>query len=401
MGEDITKVSELIDGDRRKWDEVLISRLFNPSEAKSIYSIPICSTRRGDKLVWHHSKDGKYQVKSGYKISKNLKECSDHTSSSSHRNRRIWKWLWALSVPTKNKVFLWRVCHNIIPTKLALAKRGVGLNPMCQRCGLDFETMEHAFRDCSWVEFFWAASPLRIRLPTIERRGSLTDWIERLAERKDPDSDNMVAMLLWSVWWARNELVFKGRTIEHHQLYTQATSRLEEHHQSAVLLSHENKMKANEVWSPPAHGYVKINSDASIMTDEGAGMGVVIRDDRGIVIETSYRFQPNLFDVEVAEALACRNGIFLARSLGLKCVMVEMDNQTLFRKLSRGDNDLSYLGYLVNDICDLFSSFDSIRPCLVRRSGNTVAHLSARCSFSESSLEPMWRTVLFWRCSPN
>ncbi|KAK6154949.1 hypothetical protein DH2020_009197 [Rehmannia glutinosa] len=185
--------------------------------------------------------------------------------------------------------------------------------------------MEHAFRDCSWVEFFWAASPLRIRLPTIERRGSLTDWIERLAERKDPDSDNMVAI----VWWARNELVFKGWTIEHHQLYTQATARLEKHHQSVVLLSHENKMKANEVWSPPAHGYVKTNSDASIMTDEGAGMGVVIHDDRGIVIETSYRFQPNLFDVEVAEALACRDDVFLARSLGLKCVMVEMDNETL------------------------------------------------------------------------
>ncbi|KAK6154939.1 hypothetical protein DH2020_009187 [Rehmannia glutinosa] len=196
MGEDIIKVSELINGDRRKWDEVLISRLFNPSEAKSIYSIPICSTRRGDRLVWHHSKNGKYQVKSGYKISRNLKECSDHTSSSSHRNRRIWKWLWALSVPTKIK------------------------NTTNQSPGLS--------------------------------------------------------------------------------------------------LSHENKMKANEVWSPPAHGYVKTNSDALIMTDEGAGMGVVIHDDRGIVIETSYRFQSNLFDVEVAEALACRDDVFLARSLGLK-----------------------------------------------------------------------------------
>ncbi|KAK6160805.1 hypothetical protein DH2020_004186 [Rehmannia glutinosa] len=43
---------------------------------------------------------------------------------------------------------------RILPTKYALMKRGVDIDPHCSRYGLDIETPEHALRECPWAAFF-------------------------------------------------------------------------------------------------------------------------------------------------------------------------------------------------------------------------------------------------------
>ncbi|KAK6158243.1 hypothetical protein DH2020_005557 [Rehmannia glutinosa] len=112
-------------------------------------------------------------------------------------------------------------------------------------------------------------------------------------------------------------------------------------------MKHDQISAAKEQRSPTEPGFAKINTDASIMEDVGSGFGVIIRDDQGQVIKSSYRFQPHVLDVEVAEAVACRDGIILAKELGLTRVIVEMDNQSLYTKLCRRTEEFSYLGNLL------------------------------------------------------
>lgn len=38
----------------------------------------------------------------------------------------LWDWIWKLKIPPKIRNFVWRVCHEIIPTRVALMRRQVG-----------------------------------------------------------------------------------------------------------------------------------------------------------------------------------------------------------------------------------------------------------------------------------
>ncbi|KAK6149459.1 hypothetical protein DH2020_016984 [Rehmannia glutinosa] len=171
----ISRVRELIRSDIRAWDESLVTQLFIPSEARSIKAIPLCINQKDDKVVWHHTKYGKYTVKSGYKVATNLKENEDRSPASSGNNTGLWRWVWALSISNKVKVFLWKCIYGILPTKGALIRRGVVIDGFCSWCGQEVESNEHAVRDCLWMEFLWVVSPLRLTLPIESSRGTLGD----------------------------------------------------------------------------------------------------------------------------------------------------------------------------------------------------------------------------------
>ncbi|KAK6163327.1 hypothetical protein DH2020_000191 [Rehmannia glutinosa] len=59
-------VNSLIDETSRCWKVELIRTFFAAPDADLILSIPISSSSQNDKWIWHHSKSGKYSVKSAY-----------------------------------------------------------------------------------------------------------------------------------------------------------------------------------------------------------------------------------------------------------------------------------------------------------------------------------------------
>lgn len=46
----------------------LLRNIFNPAEVSTILSIPVSSLGMKDRLVWKHTPNGQYSVKSGYKV---------------------------------------------------------------------------------------------------------------------------------------------------------------------------------------------------------------------------------------------------------------------------------------------------------------------------------------------
>lgn len=62
------KVQELIDLDCKHWNFTLINKIFLPFEANEIKFIPLSFRFPEDKMIWHFSKDGLYEVKSGYQL---------------------------------------------------------------------------------------------------------------------------------------------------------------------------------------------------------------------------------------------------------------------------------------------------------------------------------------------
>ena len=62
------KVQSLIDEDRRCWKTDLIDESLLDFEATMVKSIPLCLTEQLDELIWPHSVNGVYTVKTGYRF---------------------------------------------------------------------------------------------------------------------------------------------------------------------------------------------------------------------------------------------------------------------------------------------------------------------------------------------
>ena len=72
-----------------------------------------------DILIWSGNVFGQYSVKSTYvmlraEYSSSILRQSSNNSQSHH----LWKQVWKLRVPNKIKVFLWKACKNLLPTKI-------------------------------------------------------------------------------------------------------------------------------------------------------------------------------------------------------------------------------------------------------------------------------------------
>ncbi|MBA0711565.1 hypothetical protein Golax_010732, partial [Gossypium laxum] len=63
-------------------------------------------------------------------------------------HRLFWKRIWKHKILLKIQVFAWRVGNEILPTNTKIATIRPTVNPACQRCGADKETLIHAIKDC-------------------------------------------------------------------------------------------------------------------------------------------------------------------------------------------------------------------------------------------------------------
>ncbi|KAK6140086.1 hypothetical protein DH2020_026084 [Rehmannia glutinosa] len=202
---------------------------------------------------------------------------------------------------------------GVVSAKTELRRRGVQLDPVCIRCGAAEETAEHAIRDCVWAEFYWVAGPLRLSPPPPHTRGSLADWIIAFSESKNSEAHVWFAMLLWAAWYARNRLVFQSKEMSHQECITLAASRLLEHEATYAEPTGVRPNPANISWEAPRIGTFKINTDASIRSNMGTGIGVIIRNHKGEVVTSLTKWMSEELPIENAEAVACREGIILAR----------------------------------------------------------------------------------------
>ncbi|KAK6162266.1 hypothetical protein DH2020_002107 [Rehmannia glutinosa] len=218
---------------------------------------------------------------------------------------------------------------------MAIRSRGIEVDTVCTRCGLEMETVGHALRDCPWSELLWAISPLRLSLPAVDLRGSLADWIENFKKQGNAEGAELFAMNLWGVWWARKHLVFNGKNLTQQQVVEQVMKRLDEHRGVADHQRISSVLTVSDTWVPPEQGIYKLNSDASIREGGGIGVGMIIRDSRGQTFQSLIQHFPREYEVDVAEAIACREGLIFARNLGLKSVVVETDCSNLYYKLKR------------------------------------------------------------------
>ena len=134
-------VHELIDPITLSWDQQKLQEYFYPMDAEVISSIPLTTRRQEDFWAWHYERTGVFSVRSAYRLLILKKENNttwlEEKSGQSdvHANEKEWSAIWQLKVPSKIRLFLWRLARHSIPTADVLHRRHMIEQAACLICG--------------------------------------------------------------------------------------------------------------------------------------------------------------------------------------------------------------------------------------------------------------------------
>lgn len=186
---------------------------FLPNEAESILSIPISHNFPDDALVWALTQNGRFTVRSAYKVACNwpLEERSKTSGgeeSNPKKRSEFWSYIWRLNYPSKVRQFMWRACKNILPTNYCLKFRKVTMVDECGVCG-KVESSGHALWDCEVAKSVWKET--KLSLPKFQNpQQDFIDVVWKLSEDRREISWETLATTTWCIWKNRNVTKFEG-----------------------------------------------------------------------------------------------------------------------------------------------------------------------------------------------
>ena len=97
-------------------------------------------------MIWAATKNGKFTVRSAYKLAQAIQSDGNAPESSNPSAvRQTWRRLWDMNVPNKFKHFAWKACKNILAIKENLKKRKIIEDCTCDSCGKESESTCHLF----------------------------------------------------------------------------------------------------------------------------------------------------------------------------------------------------------------------------------------------------------------
>ena len=372
------RVSELLDT-HGEWDMVALETHFTAEDVLLIREIPLSDRRPVDVQYWWPAPNGVYSTKSGYWLGR-LGHIQGWAQQFGGEHGDAWRSIWNIGGPPKLSHFLWRACTGALATKGRLLDRHILEDGSCPHCNGGKETIVHAIFQCSLISPIWDKSPF-LQYILDGPHTSFMEMYTWLHSKLDGSGFLAAMALAWGAWSYRNSVVHEEpwsnidvgaagflRLVMEYKGY--ATSVLQSTSTSPVI--------SRASWIPPRAGRVKLNTDAALLGDGTVGVGAVVRDSQGrIVVMAVRRFRAH-WRASLAEAIAGRFGLQLAKRYGYVSIEMEGDALNLSKAVSRRTAGRSTLDLILEDIWLLSDSFVDFSISHVKRGGNTVAHLVAR-----------------------
>lgn len=381
-------VRDLIDNDTRWWKKVLIEEIFNPEEARVIQNIPISVLNQPDKLVWRGNARGTFSVSSAYYMAKDCATAHQAECSVRVKDNEIWKEIWKLQIPNSWKNFMWRACHNFLPTRENLERRKIIQDPSCPICGREKETVYHVLWECIATKDVWGASKIFFQKSCFSSHDFL-QVAEHFFHKCDRETLQMFVITARKIWFRRNTWLHEGK-FEHPNMLVQSAQRAVEEIQSLHQSREESPTGIMEKWQKPEEGWLKLNCDAACDHQQGyMGMGVILRNHTGQVMAARSSTKMGFFEPAVAEAMSLLHGIFLCKELGVQNLIVEGDAQTVIKALQEGSHTGARFGHIVDDMRLALQEMIRWRAVHARREANGAAHSLARLA-SRNVIDRTW-----------
>ncbi|XP_048605541.1 uncharacterized protein LOC106393034 [Brassica napus] len=287
-------VDKLIDPQNNCWRLDKLQELFYEEDIKRILAMQTAFDQQ-DYWVWLHNRNGSYSVKSGYWFINRFNReeeirVAEMRPSLNDLKTEVWK------IPTVPKIknFIWRAISNAIPVGELLVKRGIKMDPVCQACGYQGESINHIIFGCSIARQVWALANVPTPQFGFDAISHFSNFHSLFLMMKNREIDerfrNAIPWIVWYLWKYRNKVIFEGKKYYPIELVEKI---MEESHLWVLARSNENRRKAEEQeaemevaksWSVPHRGWLKCNIGiAWDKKQSGSGASWVVRDDHGKV----------------------------------------------------------------------------------------------------------------------
>jgi len=154
-----------------------------------------------------------------------------------------WKRLWKVRVPSKIRVFAWRLSLDSIPVNAVLKRRNMAKSAACKICGAEQDTWRHALLYCNLARFVWALVDEELTehiLSNMEENPRL--WLFSLLDSVCHNSFTKLLITCWAIWGARRKAIHEGFFQSPFSIYTVINKLLESMNFGATSCCYEGEL---------------------------------------------------------------------------------------------------------------------------------------------------------------
>ncbi|XP_075640616.1 uncharacterized protein LOC142612404 [Castanea sativa] len=304
-------------------------------------------------------------------------------------------------------MLLWRIGASALPTKVNLSRRFDHIDSTCILCNNAEESPIHLFFGCPFTRAFWASAcwGLRIETSSLVTDEDIIKLILIPPNSPFPSHDQWtislnMALIIDEIWGTRNLIQFQEGIADIHLSKKNVQTRFLEYSRVFSVSSALPAVQPTPVWTPPPHGWIKLNVDAVLNSSKSA-LAVVARDHQGEVLYI-WGCQHHLCSPSQAEASSILWAVKLALQEHWKSIIDEGNAQVCFDALSSQDHILDWnICTIINNIRSLSSSFVSCKFRWIKRNSNSAVHSAARIAlnscqqycFNKSNIPPPLKSV--------
>ena len=395
------KVSELINPLTFTWDLQAVDTHFLPMDGELIRSILLSGRRQEDFWAWHYEKSGVFSVRSAYRMLVTTRERRsnwiEHNPGRSdvEADQKDWTDLWSVKVPSKIRVFLWRLAKHSIPTGDVRHRRNMAQTSNCSICGGQ-DSWKHSLLECNMARCVWALQcDELVDFISQAQDDNARGWIHEAIAGLAHDKLVRLVVTLWAIWHARRKAIHENifqSPLSTHSFIERFIADLE-----TAMPTVERKGDAGAgcapaaapKWIPPPQGLMKVNVDAALSKNSDiVAMAAVARDGAGAFMGASALVMKGISDPETAEVLACREGLALAADLMIRRVRIATDCACAVRSMA--GPGMGRYNHVIREMKAGMANFEKAEVVHEWRVSNTDAHALARSSICESLGRHVW-----------
>ncbi|XP_018487613.1 uncharacterized protein LOC108858142 [Raphanus sativus] len=308
------RVCDLINPQNRAWDRGKLEELFFPSDIELILKMKP-AVGMEDSYEWVHNRWGAYSVKSGYWLACRLDVSVLRVSAKCKPSLNdLISQVWKVNTAPKLKIFMWKALSNALAVTDECRTRGMDVDPRCQRCGEEGESINHVLFTCPAARLIWATSGFPFPPRGFENRSLHENFSYLMDIRRDNRVPKSLSCsfpwILWMIWKNKNAFMFEGKEYEAEETvakcfedskrWTEALEREECDKRNKVIGANRDN-KVNGDGETMLHSRRAFNGVESLVEARRLGMIWTIES------MTHHRLQNVTFEVEAYELVGVVN----------------------------------------------------------------------------------------------
>lgn len=375
----------------KEWDLEIIKDIFEVRDQHCIVNTRVEYDLDTDILCWKLEATGQYSVKTAYNLIQEQKGAWNAVN-----NNPLWKNFWNIKAPPKCSNLVWRAVSYCLPTKTALQTKHVQIDNICPVCNEEVESTIHSLVQCKVASLCWQ---IYNHNTTTTGNMDFTEWLENILTGKSNQNKAKIITMCWSIWRARNDLVWNNKRWNSLRIVAKAWEYLSQWKaaQSRFFEAPITPPTPGDgaiLWVKPQQNEVKINVDAAVFENRGySGIGLIARNHEGHLLLAKTRCFSEIMNPALAEAIAVKEALSWAKEWSGKTITIESDCLVVIQMIRSVTPMRSRLGRVIVECRELLRHLNNVSLYFVKQSANMATHELAQVSHMYPDRVFDWRAI--------